>query len=100
MIQLVGNKRRNGIHRTGTIQRHDSGQIFDRSRPHIHADTGNAGALQLENTLCLAFCQHFKGFRIIIRHFVNVKAGIDLTDLLLGIFNNRKVTQTQEVHLQ
>ena len=88
-IQLVCNKGRDGIHRAGAIQCNNSRHIFNRGRLHVDAHAGDTGRFQLKYALGLTFGQHGKGSRIIVRHFGDIKAGLDLTDLLLGILNNR-----------
>ena len=97
-VQLVGNEFGNGIHWAGSVQRHDCGHIFNRGRTHINAHAGNACRFQLENALGLAFCQHFKGFRVVIRHLVDIEIGMLAANLLLCILDHRQVTKTQKVH--
>ena len=99
-IQLIGDKHRNGIHRTGSVQCYNSGQIFNGGGPHIYTHTGDTGGLQLENALSLTLSQHCKGFRIIIRNFADIKTGIQFLNFLLSIFNHRQVAKAQKVHLQ
>ena len=92
MVKLIGNKLGNRFHRTGTIQCHDSCHVFDGSRMHIHTNSGNTGRFQLENALRLTFRQHGKGFRVIVRYFINVKVRLQFTNLSFGIFNDRQVS--------
>ena len=100
VVQLVFNKLRNGIHRAGTVQRHDSGNVLNAVRFHAHANTGHSRRFQLEHALGLTFCQHFKGFRIIIRNSVHGEVRVEFLNLLFRVPDNRQVTQAQEVHFQ
>ena len=100
VVQLIGDKRRDGIHGAGTVECHDCRHVFNGRGLHVDADTGDACGFQLEYALGLAFRQHGEGLRVIVRDFIDVKVGDDLSDLLFRVIDDRQVPQAQKVHFQ
>ena len=99
-IQLVGNKTWNRVHGTGTIQRHNCRNIFNRTGLHTDAHAGHTGGFQLKNALGLPLGKHGESFLVVVRNSVHGKIRLPLLNFLFGVSNNRQISQSQKIHFQ
>ena len=99
-IVLAGDKARDRLHRAGSIQGDNSGNIFNRMGLETKAHTGHAGGLHLEHAGGLTRRQHLKDLIIMVGDVLKAEIGRVLLHHLHRVIQHRQVTQTQEVHLQ
>ena len=99
-IVFTGNESGDRVHGTGTIQRDNSGDIFNAMGFQTHAHAGHAAGFHLEHTRGLALTDHFKGSGIILRNLFQTEVRLFLLHRLDGIVQNSEVAQTQKVHFQ
>ncbi len=91
---------RNGLHRTGPVQRNDCGNILDGLRPQTGDNIGDTLTLQLEYAHRLTLAQHFVGCRVIRIDLLNGKIRRMTANHSLGISDNGKISERKKVHFQ
>ena len=99
-IVLAGDKARDGLHGTRSVQRDDSGDILDVLGLQPHANTGHAGGLDLEHTGCPALRDHLVGLRVVVGDAVQRKVRLVPLHHLHRVVQYRQVPQPQKVHFQ
>ena len=92
---------RDGVHRTGPVQRNACDQVFQTGRAQVLHEPGHAAGFQLEDAGRVAASDEFVYVLVVVIDPVEV-------DVFAGIFfdefqtfpDGRQVAQAQEVHLQ
>ena len=99
-IRLAGNETRDRIHRAGTVECVDGGDVADAGGAQLLADIRHAGRFHLKHAGGSAGGQHLEHRRVVIRDPVQVKLRLPPVDHVLRIVQHRQVAQGQKVHLQ
>ena len=89
------------LQRSGAKERVRGGDVIEGSRPHILQKAAQAGRLELEDAVGIAGLQQPERCRVVPgdRGEVQFQATGQL-QVLQGVFDDREVTQPEEVHFQ
>ena len=80
---------------------HRGGDVIKGSRPHILQKAAQAGRLELEDTVGIAGLQQPERCRVVPRDRGEVQfQATGQLQVLQGVFDDREVTQPEEVHFQ
>ena len=99
-VVLAGDKPRNGLHWSRTVQRDHGGDILNTLWLQPHAHTGHARGLDLEHARRLSSGDHVIGLRVVVRYFAQRELWLPLLHHLHGVIQHRQVPQPQKVHFQ
>ena len=106
---LVGNllrvhrafqKAGDGVHRPGTVQRDDGGDILNALWPQPHRDARHASGFQLEHAGGASVRKHSEGLRIVLGNIVHPEGVVCFPDEHGGVLQNRQVSEAEKVHFQ
>ena len=82
---LAGDKPRNGLHWSRTVQRDHGGDILNTLWLQPHAHTGHARGLDLEHARRLSSGDHVIGLRVVVRYFAQRELWLPLLHHLHGL---------------
>ena len=85
------NVARNGLHRTGSVQRNDCGNILDGLRAQTGNDVGNARRFKLEHAHGRALAEHFIGRGVAHIHVLDGKIRRVTANQLFRVRDNGQV---------
>ena len=91
---------RNGLHRAGSVQRNDCGNVLNGLRAQTGNDVGNARAFQLEHAHGRALAEHLVSRGVAHIHVLDGKIRRVTANQLFRVRDNGQVAQAEEVHLE
>ena len=91
---------RDGVHRTGAIERNDGDEILKCRRLHVHEQAFESRRLHLEHALAVARRQHGIDPLFVKRDVRHRKGGVFLLNFLFGSGDHGQVAQPQKVHFE
>ena len=99
-IMPVADIERDGIHRTGAIERNDRDEILEMLRPELHQNLPDSGRFKLKNACRRSFGKSPVGFRIVNRNGVGAKVRLAPAHHLFAVRDDGEVAKPQKVHFE
>ena len=99
-IVAIMNILRNRIHRSRSVKGKNCRQVLYILRTKAAKNIFHSVRFELENTVGQSLSHHFIGCFIVKAHIFHRKIRILFSYKLLGISNNREVTESQKVHFK
>ena len=90
----------NRVHRAGTVQRNNGGDILNAAGLQPHAYARHSGGFHLEDAGGSSGGEHFIGLRISLRHIFQTEAWLLFLKNFYRVIQNRQIPETQKVHFQ
>ena len=93
-------KSRDAVHRAGTVQGYNCGNIFNALGLEAGANAGHAGAFKLENAARVPLREHFENLRVAVGDLLDLEIRLDAPHHFRRVLEHREVSQTEKVHFE